>query len=53
MSHRNPDRICPHKLPLDDCPWCAPARVVQEAPPNVLEDLGGEQVGGDKAHPHG
>jgi hypothetical protein len=38
------DPLCRHHLPLDDCPWCSPARVVQEAPPHILADLGGEQV---------
>jgi hypothetical protein len=43
MSHH--DRtICPHDLPLEDCPWCAPARVVQQAPPHILADLGAEEV---------
>jgi hypothetical protein len=44
MSHPAvPEPLCPHKLPVDDCPWCAPARVVQEAPPHILADLGAEQ----------
>ena len=37
------DPLCRHHLPLEDCPWCAPSRVVQEAPPHILADLGAEQ----------
>ena len=37
-------RLCPHHLPIDDCQWCRPARVVENLPPGVLADLGGEHV---------
>jgi hypothetical protein len=37
--------LCPHGNLVEDCEWCSPSRIVQDAPPHILAELGAEQIG--------
>jgi hypothetical protein len=49
--------LCPHGNLVDDCEWCSPSRIVQDAPPHILADLGAREIsngpiGTDEPHAH-